>query len=538
MRTRKDSHAPNSGAIIRLSQKTSTRTVNIIAYQPALRPALPCIYGPLDYREQRALFERIDTILDASGLEQEFLKLTFADRHIDPQALTARRLQRYAEFSVLALRSNIARTLTGLDHRDFCIRVADSQLMQWFLRVGEMGFLKAFSKSTSDRFSRWAGEDTLFTINRKLIELLAAAEGQPGETITPSAAFGLTEAIDLFNIYFDSTCAKSDIHFPVDWVLLRDATRTLMKATVLIRKHGLKNRMPQEPLEFLSEMNTLCMKMTAKYQAADSKKERKKALREMKKLANRVERHATAHLHELNTRRAETDLSEGQARQIATRMENVLKQLPAAIEQAHERIIGERQVSTDDKIFSLYDGSVNIITRGKAGARVEFGNKLWLGENQDGIIVDYRFYQDNPSDSHLVKPALERLIDEQQLAIGNIWGDRGLSSKANTTMLEKRGIGDGLCPRNVAELADKLASQDGFREGLKRRAGTEARIGIFKNVFLGRPMLAKGFEHRSLAVGWAVLTHNLWVVARMAEAAKKRKEDKKRNEETPPARAA
>jgi len=30
------------------------------AYQPALRPALPCVYGPLEYREQRALFERID----------------------------------------------------------------------------------------------------------------------------------------------------------------------------------------------------------------------------------------------------------------------------------------------------------------------------------------------------------------------------------------------------------------------------------------------------------------------------------------------
>jgi hypothetical protein len=105
-------------------------------------------------------------------------------------------------------------------------------------------------------------------------------------------------------------------------------------------------------------------------------------------------------------------------------------------------------------------------------------------------------------------------------------------------MLEQRGIGDGLCPRNVGELADKLANQEGFREGLKRRAGTEARIGIFKNVFLGRPLLDKGFEHRSLGVGWAVLTHNLWVVARMAEAEKKRKEDQKRNEVTPSARAA
>lgn len=32
-------------------------------------------------------------------------------------------------------------------------------------------------------------------------------------------------------------------------------------------------------------------------------------------------------------------------------------------------------------------------------------------------------------------------------------------------------------------------------------------------------------KHRQLAVGWAVLTHNLWLVARMAEAEKKRQED-------------
>ncbi len=81
--------------------------------------------------------------------------------------------------------------------------------------------------------------------------------------------------------------------------------------------------------------------------------------------------------------------------------------------------------------------------------------------------------------------------------------------------------------RNVSELAAKLANQQGFREGLKRRAATEGRIGIFKNVFLGRQLLAKGFDYRKLAVGWAVLTHNLWVVARMAEAEKKRREDQK-----------
>jgi len=120
-----------------------------------------------------------------------------------------------------------------------------------------MGAIKTFSKSTSDRLSRWVGEHTLREINEKLTALLATA-----------TTFGLTEPVCFDDIYFDSTCVKADIHFPIDWVLLRDAARTLMKAVALIRKHGLKCRMPQEPLAFLSDMNTLCMIMTAKSHAA------------------------------------------------------------------------------------------------------------------------------------------------------------------------------------------------------------------------------------------------------------------------------
>jgi hypothetical protein len=494
------------------------------SYQPALRPALPCVYGPLDYREQRALFQRIDSILSASGLEEEFITLMLTERGIDIHSVTAAYLDRLAKYSVLALRTNIARTLTGLDHRDFATRLADSPLLQWFLRVGEMGSIKVFSKSTSDRFSRWASEQTVRTINEKLIALLAAGDTKNAQLKPPAITFGLTEPIQLDDVYFDSTCIKADIHFPIDWVLLRDAARTLMKATTLIRKHGLKHRMPQEPLDFLGDMNTLCMKMTAKSHAVDGRKHRKKVLREMKDLEKRIAAHARAHVEILKTRRAETDLTEPLAQLIIKRIESVLEQLPAAVKQAHERIIGGRRVANENKILSLYDDQINVIKRGKAGAQVEFGNKLWLGETREGLIIDYQIYQDNPSDTGLIKPAIERLIDTQQLAIGTVWGDRGLASKPNTALLEKRGIGNGLCPRKVGELADKLANQQGFREGLKRRAATEGRIGIFKNVFLGRRLLAKGFKHRQLAVGWAALTHNLWVIARMAEAEKKRNE--------------
>jgi len=57
-----------------------------------------------------------------------------------------------------------------------------------------------------------------------------------------------------------------------------------------------------------------------------------------------------------------------------------------------------------------------------------------------------------------------------------------------------------------------------FQKLQTRRGQTEARMGIFKNAFLGRPLRSKGFLHKQLSVTWCVLTHNLLVVARKALA--------------------
>ncbi len=78
--------------------------------------------------------------------------------------------------------------------------------------------------------------------------------------------------------WIDSTCLKANIHFPIDWVLLRDAVRTLVKAILVIRKHGLKIRMPEQET-FLAAINGQTMAMSAALRSkTESKKARKKAL--------------------------------------------------------------------------------------------------------------------------------------------------------------------------------------------------------------------------------------------------------------------
>ena len=54
--------------------------------------------------------------------------------------------------------------------------------------------------------------------------------------------------------------------------------------------------------------------------------------------------------------------------------------------------IGGRQVDNAEKILSLYEPDIHVLVRGKAGAEVEFGNTVLLGENQQGIILDYQIW--------------------------------------------------------------------------------------------------------------------------------------------------
>jgi hypothetical protein len=435
-----------------------------ISFQPDLRPELPLVDGPKEYREQRALFLRIEDLLSQTGLEREFITLSMAHRKIDLSQCSAAEAQSLSKSCTLALRSNIARSVTEMNHREFCIRLADSALLQWFLQVGRVDGVSTFAKSTSDRFAHFIDAQSLLAFNAKVINLLQ------GDT---QADFGLEKAISFEAILFDSTCLKAPIHHPVDWVLLRDATRTLMKATARIRKKGLLCRMPQEPLSFLSDMNTLCMQMTAKHRTTEGKRHRKDVLRKMKKLLNRVQKHAQRHLNLLKKRGEDSDLSPGVIQCIITQIESILSQVPSIIKQAHERIIGGRKIANKEKTLSLYDADVQVITR---------------------------------------------LVKEQSLPIKSVWGDRGLHSAANEEILKSNDIYSGLCPRDVNVLSERLKDEPELREGLKRRAGTEARISIIIRKFMGTPARAKGFENREMMVGWAVLSHNIWKLARLKQA--------------------
>lgn len=475
-----------------------------VHFQPELRPALPVVFGAKDYREFRATLREMDQILTATGIEQRFIM-----RRINAmgETLSQKRLQRHYRTLRLALRYSILLGITSESYRALSRRVSDSQLFQWFTHTTFVDGVRPASKSTIARFEKMFSDEEIAEIihetNRAVSDKTLAKELLYRET-----------ALRFDEIFADTTCVKANIHFPVDWVLLRDATRTLIKAIVLIRSKGIKHRIG-DPTMFLRKMNKLCIEMTHVRKKRDAKKMRKKIFRRMKALMKIIENHALNYHCELEARWTETDWSELEARVVLDRLQNILDQLPQAIKQAHERIIGERRVANQDKILNLYEPDIHVLVRGKAGAEVEFGNALYLAEQSDGLIVDWNFIEKQPpGDNKLARKSIERIIEEYETP-KSYTGDRGFDSPDNRIDLEALDIVNAICPRSVPQLKEKL--EDGeFCRLQKRRGGTEARIGIFKNAYLGSPLRSKGFKNRRVRIEWCILAHNLWKLARMA----------------------
>ena len=217
---------------------------------------------------------------------------------------------------------------------------------------------------------------------------------------------------------------------------------------------------------------------------------------------------------------AETDLTERQAQRIIERMDGILAQLPAAIKQAHERIIGERVVAHDDKTLSLYQPHARVYVRGKSGADAEFGLQLLLSESAEGLIVDCHLLEKITSDSTLLMPAIARMRQDfgDQVA-GTVITDRGFSSAANDAALANASVTNATLPRNPEAMHARLQDPT-MRRLQRRRAQTEARIGIFKANFLGDHLPTKDWPAQQRFVAWATLAHNLWVLARLDQAEK------------------
>ena len=475
-----------------------------------------------EYRDLIDRLELVEQILVSSGIEFDFVEYHLArmtangiERFGDPDfKLNPKQKRHYTLEAVQALRCNFLKHEFKCSCRQLAFHIAASEDIQRFLFAGDFISAKCPGKTRINDYTSIVPEDFLTEINNVLRREFTASDNVE--------KYGLDQALDGRTLWMDATCLKANIHFPVDWILLRDAVRTIVKSILCMRRHGLKHRIAP-PETFLSKINSLSMEMANSRRRKDAVKKRKDTLRRMKKTANIVKEHGQRYLDLLKARRDKTDFSEKEAARIIERIENVLQQLPAAIAQAHKRIISGEKLNTGEKIISLYDPSAAVIVRGKAGAEVEFGNELFIAEQADGFIVDWHLYADKVSDQQKLRDFIQRKPPDE-LTGHTLVGDRGFFGKPNEKLLAKHGIINHLCSKSPEEYSIRREEDADFQPNQKRRSQTEGRIAAVKR-FVGPNLKNRDLETKRCYTGWAVLTHNLHLLAKlMAEARQKKKE--------------
>ena len=286
--------------IVHTPMKINTPKSRIIPFQTVLRPAIPTVYGNVDYTRFKERLERMDEILRFSGAERLFVEMSLEayeqECHGMKEEVKVKQMLNHQKHSFRALRCILLKSLLMEDYREMSRRLAECELYRWFCGLDEWEGIRVPGKSTLQEYAHWLPEASMKAVIQMILE---ASTGE-------GPVLNLANALELETVWIDTTCVKANIHFPVDWVLLRDGIRTLMKATRLIRKHGLKKRM-EEPQVFMSRINRLCIRMAQNRRARDSKKQRKETLRLMKKLVKVVLAHALRHRKLLDQQWEKTD---------------------------------------------------------------------------------------------------------------------------------------------------------------------------------------------------------------------------------------
>ena len=499
--------------VIIMKKDVSFMLENLI-YQPELTPYLPEVKYNQDYSKYQQLIKRINQIINLSQLDFKFAESYLGKLRDEALSgnptfkFTSKQIRKYTEYVITAMRCNILGYLIQEPYRKLSTHIAESALLQQFCQVSCIEYVHVPSKSKLQRFSSMFNENVVREMAAFLTHFVSSEENP----------LSLSERFTTEDIFLDATCVKSNIHYPVDWLLLRDGMVTLLKAIIVIRKYGIKHRITSID-NLIKQINRLSIKMTHARRKADSVKARKKVFRELKKLEKRVREHGLRYRKILLANWRDTDLTEKQMLQIKGRMDNVLDKLPDTVKQAHSRIIGGIKIPSNKKILSLYDDSVRVVVRGKSGAEVEFGNTLFLVEQINGVIIDWKLYQAaSPGDSQMTRESFERAI-EYEFSFSSVSGDRGCASKENEEFLKKRDIFNALCPRSPQEFIECLKSEK-FQQLQNRRSQTEGRIGIFKNNIIGTPIRNRKFVNKENNIAWGMLAHNLWVLARLPEIVK------------------
>ena len=144
------------------------------------------------------------------------------------------------------------------------------------------------------------------------------------------------------------------------------------------------------------------------------------------------------------------------------------------IAQARCRVNGA-QPDGATRLVSLHEPDARPISKGRLGKPVEFGYKAQVVDNADGIILDHSVHIGNPSDTGLLRPAIERVAAQFGSAPTLVTADRGYWDSTIEADLTTAGVGSVVIPRTGKPPRHAPRSNTPTRSSLRSNGAPDAK---------------------------------------------------------------
>ena len=281
----------------------------------------------------------------------------------------------------------------------------------------------------------------------------------------------------------DTTVVETDIHYPTDSTLLGDGVRVLTRAMKRIGElagaAGAKLRDRTR-----SARNCLLNIGRASRSRVKQGPERlRHSYGKLLSITGRVVGQATRFVQEVasGVKRSACVIAQSGIEAERKYLQTMIPRVRQVIRQTRERIFKGNPHSSG-KLVSLFEAHTEIIRKGKASKPTEFGKMVKIQEAEQQIVTHYEVYDERPSDSHLLVPALD--IHEQQFGRPPrlVAADAGFFSAHNEAAAHARGVKRVSIPNRSTKSVErkKLQKKRWFRNGQKWRTGAEGRISLLK----------------------------------------------------------
>ena len=196
-------------------------------------------------------------------------------------------------------------------------------------------------------------------------------------------------------------------------------------------------------------------------------------------------------------------------------LDSMVALVQQVLRQTKTRVLGG-DTHAEGKIVSLFEPTTEVIRRGKAGKPTEFGKMVKLQEAENQIVIAYEVYDQRPSDSDILMPAIETHQARLRRTPHLLAADGGFYSAKNEAAAKTKGVKRVCIPHRSTKSPERKREQKKrwFRNGQKWRTGAEGRISVVKRRHGLNRSRYRGEAGIKRWVGLGVIADNLVNISR------------------------